>query len=361
RLGTARVAVVVAALLGMAAASFPASAASFAISGRVSDTSTGAGIAGAQVVTQPPTTSTTTDASGNYAITVAPGTYNVIGTDAGYNSNFTTSTVSSGGTTANLSLVGVPAQSAQDLFTRPNQTGFGTATDGHAWSTDNASANVAIASSTLSFQTSSTSVDGWMGTPYQDEVVSADVNVSSGTARVLARVVGAGTWIALSVDPGNDDLVLYSVTNNQWNQIGFWAAAPNLSFNASYHVRLETVGTLVAAKEWLFGDPEPAWDVTASQTAVTGAGLGGVGSAGASSVVSSFTEAPVTQIAGKVTDSSTGQPVANAAVSAGGSNSTTDTAGAFTLGGLAAGTYTVAASAANYTPGTSNPVTVSTG
>lgn len=361
RVSTARIAVVVvAALLGMAAATFPASAASFTISGTVRDASSAVGIAGAQITTQPATTSTTTDASGNYSILVAPGTYSVVATAAGYNSNFASVTVNSS-VTANLALTAVPAQSAQDLFTRPNQSGFGSATDGHSWSTDNASANVAVTNSALSFQTSGTSVDGWMGIPYQDQVVSADINIASGTARVLARVAGAGTWVALVVDPGNDDLLLYSVTNNQWSQIGFWAAAPNLAFNTSYHVRLEAVGNVVAAKEWLFTDPEPAWDVTANQSTVTGSGVGGLGSAGASSTVSRFTEAPVTQVAGKVSDSNSGQPVVGATVTAGGSSATTDTAGAYTIGGLAAGTYTVSASAPNYTPGTSSPFTVSTG
>jgi hypothetical protein len=270
---------VAAALLGMAVTTFPASATSLTISGTVTDASTGTGIAGAQISTQPPSASTTTDSAGNYSILVSTGTYSVIATATGYNSNFTTVTVSTSGATANLALTAVPAQSAQDTFTRPNQSGFGTASDGHAWSNDNASAasaNVSINNSQLAFSTSGTAVDGWMGIAYRDQVASADVNISSGTARVLARVTGSGTWVALVVDPSNDELVLYSVSNGSWRQLGFWAAAPNLAFNTWYHVRVETVGNTVAAKEWLFSDPEPAWQLIVSQTAVNGTGVGGL-------------------------------------------------------------------------------------
>jgi len=361
--GTVRVVtVVVAALLGMAVTSFPASATGATISGTVTDQSTGIGIAGAQVSTQPSSVSTTTDSGGNYSIIVTPGTYSVVATAAGYNSNYTAVTVSTAGATANVALMAVPAQSAQDLFTRPNQSGFGPATDGHVWSNDNASANVSIAGNQLSFQTSGTAVDGWMGLSYRDQVVSADVNISSGTARILARVGGSGTWVALVVDPSNDELVLYSVSGGNWSQLGFWAAAPNLALNTWYHVRLQAVGNAVSAKEWLFSDPEPAWEITDTQTAVPGAGVAGLGSGGSASLTSSFTEAPVTQVSGKVTDGN-GQPVPNATVTAAGSSATTDTSGAYTIGGLAAGTYTVSASATNYTAGTgsSASVTVSTG
>lgn len=354
--------VVAAALLGTAVTTLPASATGTTISGTVTDQTTGNGIAGASVSTQPSSVSTTTDSAGNYSILVAPGTYSVIATVAAYNSNYATVTVSTTGATANIALTAVPAQSAQDLFTRPNQSGFGTATDGHAWTNDNASANVSITSNQLAFSTSGTAVDGWMGVAYRDQVVSADVNISSGTARVLARVTGSGTWVALVVDPANDELVLYSVSGGNWSQLGFWAAAPNLAFNTSYHVRLQTVGNTVSAKEWLFSDPEPAWQNTVTQTAVTGSGVGGVGSGGSASVTSSFTEAPVTQVSGRVTDGS-GQPVANATVTAGSSSATTDTTGAYSIGGLAAGTYTVSASAPNYTAGagSSASATVSTG
>ena len=76
------------------------------INGTVTDTSTGSPIAGANVSTQPATTTTTTDAQGTYSISnVAPGSYTVIASASGYITGNASATVTGGQTaTANLAL-----------------------------------------------------------------------------------------------------------------------------------------------------------------------------------------------------------------------------------------------------------------
>jgi hypothetical protein len=54
-------------------------------------------------------------------------------------------------------------------------------------------------------------------------------------------------------------------------------------------------------------------------------------------------------LTGSVTDSSTARPIAGASVTAGGSSATTNGSGAYTITGLAPGTYTATASATGYT------------
>lgn len=83
------------------------------ISGRVTHASTGAGLAGATVTTQPATSTATTDAQGNYTIAnVTAGAYTVSVSMSGYTAATTMITVVAGQTgTANVSLTPVPAAS----------------------------------------------------------------------------------------------------------------------------------------------------------------------------------------------------------------------------------------------------------
>src|SRR5207244_7688796 len=55
-----------------------------------------------------------------------------------------------------------------------------------------------------------------------------------------------------------------------------------------------------------------------------------------------------TQLSGTVTDGSTSKPIAGATVSAGTANTVTDAGGAYTISGLAPGTYTATATASGY-------------
>ena len=84
----------------------PPAPATGTISGRVTNATTGTGIEGATITTQPATTTTSTDAQGSFNIpNVAVGTYSITASRNGYTSASTSTTVTSGVTsTANVAL-----------------------------------------------------------------------------------------------------------------------------------------------------------------------------------------------------------------------------------------------------------------
>ncbi len=155
--------------------------------------------------------------------------------------------------------------------------------------------------------------------------------------------------------------MLWVAKNNQWTQLKSWTASPALIQNSWYHAKLRAVGTNVYGKVWAFGSPEPGWQVSATQTILTGAGTGGVRSSGATDYFANFSESPVTQISGTVTSNATKQPIAGATVTLGnGLTTTTDSSGNYVFATVGAGTYNVTASATGYMSSTQS-ITTSTG
>jgi hypothetical protein len=323
------------------------------VSGTVTDSVTGNALAGATVSTQPVTTTATTDNAGHFSLLLAPGAYNVLVTSARYNANFTAVSVNSNATsTVTLSLVPVPPGVAEDLFSRPNQSGIGTASDGHVWTDDSAqnpTARFSIVNRQLSVQTgSAVAYDAWMGTSYQDQEIAADFSIASGSgARVMARVQGPGSWILVAVNPGSG-LVLWVTKANAWTNLA--SANVPVSLNTAYHAKIDVIGTLVQAKVWQVGTSEPGWQVAATQSILTGTGVAGLRTSGSSVTYSSLTQTPITQISGTVTTAA-GSPIAGAPITlGGGAQTTTDSSGRFTFASLAPGTYTVTASPQGSTP-----------
>jgi hypothetical protein len=91
------------------------------------------------------------------------------------------------------------------------------------------------------------------------------------------------------------------------------------------------------------------------------AGVGGLRCAIDDVYFANYLEIPITQISGHVSEAGTGTALAGATVSLNtGPTTTTDASGNYVLGGLAAGTYTVTASASGHNPASVN-ATVSTG
>jgi hypothetical protein len=284
-------------------------------------------------------------------------------TSRGYNTNFAAVTVVGGTvTTAPVSLVAVLQGAAEDFFSRPNQTGIGTASDGHTWTDDSAqnpTAQVGITNRQLATQApSGVSYDAWMGTPYQDEEVAGDFTIFSGSgARLMARVQGQGSWVLVAVNPGSG-LVLWVDKGNSWTNLA--SATVPVLLNTAYHGKLDVVGTQVSAKVWAVGSGEPGWQVTATQSLLTGTGAGGLRTAGSAVNYTAVSETPITQISGTVT-SAAGSPIANCTVALGsGAQTTTDAAGRFTFGTLAPGSYTVTASVPGSSP-SSQTVTIAVG
>ncbi len=349
------------------------------ITGTVTDSTNGAAISGVTVSTLPVTTTATTNATGAYSLAIPAGTYSVVfaAWTTGHNANVVNGVQApANGSVAvpNQPLVPIPPQTAMDTFTQPDQTnGWGTSTDGNIWSSDlgvypGAQGGITNGQSWADTQSSTTAdLDTWMGYQYQNQEVRVDLNITSYLvdpnfqhgARVLARVQNSTTWVLMTVNPNAQDLELWATLNNSWTLLT--AVSQPISTNAWYHVKLDVIGTLAQGKIWAFGATEPGWLISATQTAVSGTGQGGVRTTGAYVQYANFMQSPITQISGTVTSSSTGAPVANATVSVGGGIATvTDARGNYTLSGLVGGrSYTVSASAPGF-QGASASVTPAT-
>jgi hypothetical protein len=339
------------------------------ISGSVNDVVSGAPISGIQISTLPVTTTATSSAAGTYSLNVPTDTFTVVFTaaGAGYNANFIAGVQApaNGTVSANQKLTPIPAQTAMDTFTQPNQSnGFGVSTDGNVWSNDfatypGAQAGITNGQAWIDTQASSqTDLDTWMGYQYQDQQVTVDLNMKTilvdpvfqHGARVLARVQNSTTWVLMTIDPTAQQLTLWATLNNNWTQL---AVAPQqISINAWYHTKLVVSGNLVEGKVWTFGAAEPGWEITASQHIVNGPGQGGLRTTGAYVQYANFQQTPITQVSGVVTSSTNGTTIANATVTLNtGASTTTDATGTYTLSGLLGGTsYTVTVSAAGYQP-----------
>ena len=358
--------------------SIPAFAASSTISGVVTDSVTSAAIAGVTVVTNPATVTATTNGSGAYTLNLTAGTYDVAFTLSGYNVNFVGAVVApaNGTATANVALVKIPANAAQDLFSRPDQTGIGTSSDGHTWSNDLnvfPAGKVSIVSRQVFIQTvaGNTDHDTWMGIAYRDEEITADINtvatlpggigVQHG-GRLLARVLGSDQWVVLTLNPTDSSLTIWVDNSGNWTQLA--SATHAFSLNVWYHAKLDVIGTVVYGKAWAFGTSEPAWQITTPQSVINSAGVGGLRTGGADAYFANYLEVPITQISGKVTNAATGAALSGVTVSLsnGGTptTTTTDMSGKYAFTGLAAGPYTVSSAPNGYNAVSGN-VTVSTG
>jgi hypothetical protein len=332
------------------------------ISGTVTDSASGNPIVGAQVVTQTATATATTDSQGTYQIAAPPGGYSVIMSAAGWNGDFVGGVSVSAGatTTASIAMIAAPPQTAMDRFSRPDQPGEGTSSDGNVWTDDHASNPQAVVNITNRqevVQTASGIVfDQWTGIPYQNQEVTVDLNMTSGGGRVLARVTGPSNWLLMVIQP-NNQLALWTAVGSSWTRFAY---INNLSLNNNswYHTKIDVIGNQVFGKVWKFGTSEPsAWTISGQQSAVNGTGEAGIRGATSSTTFSSFRETAITRVVGAVTDASTNQPIAGATVSMGsGGSASTDQNGGYAIGGtsLIAGPYTVTVSAPGYAPGSQN-------
>lgn len=195
--------------------------------------------------------------------------------------------VTTAGATSNMALIPVPVITAMDLFSRPDQSGLGTASDGHAWSNDLSTyptARASISNRSLFVQTASqvTDFDQWMGIQYTNEQVSVDfymVTVVQDPSyqhgpRLLANVEDTTTWIELAVNPMNSTLALWVSDSDVWTELK--EAPLSTSTGKWYHSKLYLWGNTVAAKVWPVGTAEPGWQITATQNILTGPGVGGL-------------------------------------------------------------------------------------
>jgi len=337
------------------------------ISGTLTDAVSGAPVAGVQVSTLPLTTAATTNSAGAYSLSLPAGTFTVVFTayGASYNSHFLAGiqAPANGVVSANQRLTPIPAQTAMDTFMQPNQSnGFGVSTDGKVWANDfarypAAQAGITSGQAWVDTQASSqTDLDMWMGYQYVNEEVTVDLNMNTilsdpvfqHGARLLARVQNSTTWVLMTIDPTGQDLTLWATLNDNWTQLAVLSIP--ISTNTWYHAKLDVTGNLVQGKVWAFGATEPGWQITATQQIVNGTGQAGLRTTGAYVQYANFTQTPITQLSGTVTNVNTGLPISNATVTLNtGASTTTNSSGSYSLGALVGGAInTVVVTASGY-------------
>jgi phosphatidylinositol-3-phosphatase len=295
-----------------------------AITGQVTDSSTGAAIAGATVSYSGGTA--TTDSSGNYTLSnVAPGTYTVTASATGHTSVSSTVSVTSGNTaTLNFQLT----PTAPGAIT-------GQVTD--------SSTGAAIAGATVSDSGGSTTTNS-----SGNYMLS---NVAPGTYTVTASATGhASRSSTVSVTSGNTATLNFQLTPNGPGAItgqvtdsssGVAIVGANISYSGGST-------TTDSSGNYMLSNVAPGtYTVTASAT-------GYVSLSSTVSVTSGNTatlnfqlnplpnNVPGT-IQGRVTNISTGGAVSGATVSFSGGSTTTDSSGNYSFSGVTPGTYSVTA------------------
>jgi len=331
---------------------------------------------------------------------VAAGLYTVVFTASGvgYNDNDVAGVTApaAGSATANQTLVAIPAEVGMDTFTQPDQTGgWSPSTDGQSWTSDIASPpngvpinGTGVTGNQAWVDTSGSTLqdlDTWMGYPYANQQVTADVDISTVLhdtsyqhgARLLARVQGSSTsWnaVVMTIDPPDGsnpippgssqactagDISLWVTIPSSWTELAM--VCQTITPGTTYHAMLDVIGDLVEGQVWT-GSSAPGWQISATQSKLLGAGEAGTRTTGSYVDWANFQEVPITQISGQVTSAASGLPIAGASVTlSNGLTTTTDSNGDYSLSGppasLAGGTsYTVTAAASGYSTG-SSPVT----
>ena len=342
------------------------------ISGHVTNASNGAALVGATVTTVPASVTTTTNSQGNYTLqNIAANTYDVVVKMSGYNANHAPNVVVSNSTTttANVALAGVPAYTAMDNYTQPNQSGWNPSTDGNTW-TDDASAYPGAAVSInnnlgyVDTYTAATDRDEWMGPYYADQLVSADFNVGQygqdsyqHGARLLGRVQDGNNFIDFAINYATSTLQIWVNSNNNWTMMS-QVNVPAFKTNQWYHAQLLTVGNMSYGKVWAYGAADPGWQISGSQNSLS-TGAGGNRSTYCDINWANYSYQAVTTITGVVTNTS-GSAIAGATVSDGTHSVTTDSSGRYVLiEPNTNGTYTVTASASGYSSKSASASTTS--
>src|SRR5260370_23803690 len=169
--------------------------------------------------------------------------------------------------------VPVPANTAMDLFSRPDQSGPGTASARSSWTNGLSrypSAQASISNRRLYVQTASqiTDYDNWIGNAgnsYSNELIAVDFNMITVVQdpsyqhgpRLLARVQDSTTWIELAVNEVNGTLALWVSDRNNWTELT--EASLATTPNQWYHAKLWVWQNQVNAKVWAYGTAEPNW------------------------------------------------------------------------------------------------------
>jgi len=211
------------------------------ISGTVTDMSTGNPIAGASVSTQPATTTVTTDAQGNYAISdVEQGYYTVTASASGYFDESANITVTAGQTTTcNLELqptTGTISGTVTDAGTAMPLAGASVSTQPATTTViTDAQGDYTISDVTPGFYTVTASASGYMDN-------STNVTVTAGqtsTAYLALQADYSGSWNGTTTQ---GKTISFTIVNNAFTQFKFgWRISiPGCTVNGTTTITYST-------------------------------------------------------------------------------------------------------------------------
>ncbi len=165
---------------------------------------------------------------------------------------------------------------AKDTFQRANQTLWGTASDGQAWSSDASSSsafaitnNTGIVSNTGS--NSYSAILGPSGTNAEVLMSGSLSSYSNANFGAVLRWTDGNNWYKAYID-GNTFYIQRKVagTATMLKSTPFTASA-----NTSYTIRFQVSGTTLNAKVWATGSAEPSgWTLTTSDSSLTSGHVG---------------------------------------------------------------------------------------
>jgi len=161
---------------------------------------------------------------------------------------------------------------AQDTFQRPNQTFWGTATDGQKWGADaNTLSSFTISNNTGKVvETSKTIMNATLGPSNANVEVlgSGAISVinSSNHFGVTARWTGANNFYRAYIS--GSSLIIQKDVSGSFTQLANVPFAA--STNTTYSIRFNVTGTTLNAKVWQTGTPEPTnWMATGSDSSLS--------------------------------------------------------------------------------------------
>ena len=167
---------------------------------------------------------------------------------------------------------------AQDTFQRMNQRFWGKATDGQTWQGNaNSSQSFVIFGNMGVISNGMGAFEAILGPSISDAEVLCSGTVSLFTNAVnnlglVLRWSDSNNWYKAYID-GNQLILLKRVAGNitLLKAVAFPAQS-----GQSYTLRFRALGSLLTAKAWLTGQPEPAqWQVMATDTSIA-SGFGGL-------------------------------------------------------------------------------------
>jgi hypothetical protein len=178
-------------------------------------------------------------------------------------------------TTANFSPASIPSTPsvASDTFTRANQSGWGTASDGsHTWTPVTGSLVYSILNNAghgTGYAALAKTVLG-VSVADQDATVTFQTTDAASSVGFALRSTGVSTHYAC-VTNGANSVRISKLVSGVYTLLT--SSAVTFLANTKYKLRARVVGTTLSLKFWLLTDSEPgSWTLTTTDSVITGVG-----------------------------------------------------------------------------------------